>query len=44
MEQLYILKWNSEVIEEGLTKKEAEYLQKEYNMAYRGGVTMRREK
>ena len=44
MEQLYILKWNGEVIEEDLTKETAEYLRTEYNMAYSGGVTMRKQK
>ena len=35
----YILLWNGEIIEEDLSKEEAIYLLKEYNLAYGGGVT-----
>ena len=38
------LKWNGEIIEESIeTKKEAEYLQSEYALAYGGSVRILRE-
>ena len=39
METKYYLIWNGEVIEGDLSKTEADYLQKEYNLAFKGGVT-----
>ena len=39
METLYYLIWNGEIIEENLTKDEATYLLKEYNIAYHGDVS-----
>jgi len=36
----YKLVWKKEVIDNCKTKKEAEYLRSEYNLAYGGGVTI----
>jgi len=44
METTYYLIWNGEIIESDLSKKEAVYLQKEYNLAYKGGVTRKIER
>lgn len=40
----YILMWKREQIDESETKEDAEYLRTEYNMAYGGGVTIRKIK
>ena len=40
MGALYKLVWNGEVIEVNLSVDEARYLKAEYNMAYKGGVTI----
>lgn len=38
----YYLVWNGEVIEEEIeTREEAEYLQREYQLAYRGQVEIK---
>jgi hypothetical protein len=38
---MYHLKWNDEVIESEIEGREyAEYLQTEYNLAFKGGVTL----
>ena len=39
METKYYLIWHGEIIESNLSKDESDYLQKEYNLAYKGGVT-----
>ena len=40
---MYYLVWKKEVIEEGIkTREEAEYLQREYTIAYGGSVTIRK--
>lgn len=42
--QMFKLVWKKEVIETDIaTREEAEYLKKEYNMAYNGGVTIEEE-
>lgn len=42
---MYKLVWKNEVIETDIeTREEAEFLQGEYNMAYGGGVTIKKEK
>ena len=42
MKTTYYLIWNGEVIEEDIEgRKEALYLKNEYNMAYKGGVSMK---
>jgi hypothetical protein len=38
---MYILFWKGEEIDEAETQDEAEYLQREYNLAYGGGVTIK---
>lgn len=41
---MFKLVWKKEVIETDIaTREEAEYLKKEYNMAYNGGVTIEEE-
>lgn len=41
----YCLIWNKEIIEEEIeTREEAEYLQREYAMAYKGIVNIVRER
>ena len=37
---MYSLIWNNEVIDEAEDLQTAQYLQQEYNLAYRGGVTI----
>ena len=38
---MYALKWKGELIEEEIeTLKEAKYLQQEYNLAFKGGVSL----
>lgn len=38
---MYYLKWKKETIESDIeTAKEAQYLQREYNLAYGGGVSI----
>ena len=39
---IYILKWKGEEIDEAETLKDAQYLRNEYNMAYGGGVTIKK--
>lgn len=41
---LYKLVWNGETIEEDLTEEDAFYLQKEYSMAYKSFVQMKKQK
>ncbi len=43
MEKTYKLVWNGEIIEHDLTKEDADYLQGEYNIAFKGGVTIEEE-
>ena len=37
---IYLLIWKGEIIDDTDTLKSAHYLQREYNMAYGGGVTI----
>lgn len=39
---MYLLIWKGEVIDEADSLKEARYLQKEYEMAYGGQVSIRK--
>ena len=42
---MYKLIWNGEVIEENIsTREEAEYLQVEYTMAYKGTVVIKKQR
>lgn len=41
-EDLFILKWKGEEIDETNTLKDAKYLQGEYNLAYGGGVSIKK--
>lgn len=41
---MYKLIWKQEIIDEVDNKEEANILMQEYNLAYKGGVTMRYEK
>ena len=41
MGALYKLVWNGEVIEGNLSIDEAKYLKGEYNLKYKGGVTIK---
>jgi hypothetical protein len=41
---MYVLIWNGEEIDSAETKKEAIYLQREYEMAYGGEVTIKTAK
>jgi hypothetical protein len=41
---IYILIWNGEEIDETETKSDAIYLRNEYNLAYRGGVTIKKRR
>lgn len=41
---MYKLIWKGEVVDVAETRKEAKYLQQEYNMAYKGGVTIVKSK
>lgn len=40
----YILKWKGEIVDETNCRKNAKYLQGEYNLAYKGGVTITKNK
>lgn len=39
---IFTLIWNKEEIDTAETKQEAHYLQKEYTMAYKGAVSIKR--
>lgn len=39
---MYLLIWKGEVIDEADTLKDAQYLQREYEMAYGGQVSIRK--
>jgi len=41
---MYKLIWKKEVIDEVIDKDEADMLMKEYNISFKGGVTMKYEK
>jgi hypothetical protein len=41
---IYILFWNGEEIDEAETRADALYLKQEYNIAYRGGVTIKKRR
>ena len=41
---VFILVWKGEEIDEFETRKEAKAMQVEYNMAYGGGVTIKRKR
>ena len=41
---IYILCWNGEEIDETESRENAIYLKKEYNLAFRGGVTIKKRR
>lgn len=41
---IFVLRWNGEDIDEAETRADRDYLVKEYNLAYRGGVTWKRKR